>query len=521
VTADPALGAGASGRHDARRHAWAAMLGAAGSLLLFWPGVAMYDTVAQYGQVLGGAYDDWHPPAMARLWSLLAPLGPGATPMLALQFALWWLGFGLLAASCSNAASYSRTTTLCSRTATLCSRTATLCSRTTTSCSREGGSPGPHTPPSTGSTRHNNTGWLLLALGAWPPFLGWMAVVLKDAQMAGALIAATGVVGWWRLRGRTIPPTAIAGAALLIAYATLIRANAVFATAPLAAMLVPGKSAGWRTAAALLGIAGTLALAPVVNHHLLDAAPSGVERTEAIYDLAGIATRVPPGSPAAGLSAAEAREVSARGCSRAYFWDPLGEPSRCNATVERLRNIPVATLYATLATAALRHPFAYAAHRLAHLNSTERWLVPLHWPGAAPPLRSEPNEVGLGHPGAAARGWQRIAGLLVETPFGWPVVWVVLAAAGLASAARASLAPALFASALGQEASFTMLSIASDWRYHLWPIVATALGWALLGRPSPRAARIGGTALLLVVVAGLAARAVLPVPPQTYAGMLG
>ena len=57
------------------------------SLALFWPGTAMYDTVAQYRQVLSGVYDDWHPPAMARVWALLAAFGPGATPMLVLQLA--------------------------------------------------------------------------------------------------------------------------------------------------------------------------------------------------------------------------------------------------------------------------------------------------------------------------------------------------------------------------------------------------------------------------------------------------
>jgi len=42
------------------------------SLLLFWPGVALFDSVYQYRQALSGTYDDWHPPIMARLWSLFA-----------------------------------------------------------------------------------------------------------------------------------------------------------------------------------------------------------------------------------------------------------------------------------------------------------------------------------------------------------------------------------------------------------------------------------------------------------------
>lgn len=444
------------------------------SVLLFWPGVAMYDTVAQYGQVLSGDYDDWHPPALARLWHLLAPIGPGAVPMLVLQLAGYWSGLGLLAGA--------------------------LVAR-----------------------GRGRAGVAVLGIGLWPAFLGWQGVVLKDAQMAGALLAATGMIGWWRLRGRPLPFAAVAAAGLLIGYATLVRANAVFATAPLVAMLLP-FGGRWRLAVALFGIGATLAVAPVVNHRLLGAATSGVERTEAIYDLAGIATRVAPGDPHAGLTAAEAREVAVRGCSRPYFWDPLGDPSRCNATVERLRQVPVGALYLTLADAALHHPLAYAAHRLAHLNSTERWLVPVRWPGAAPPKRSEPNDLGLRSPGAVARAWQELAGWLVERPAGWPVAWLVLAATGLAVARRGSLAAALFVSALSGEASFAVLSIASDWRYHLWATVATALGLVLLVADRPplgRAVRIGGTVLALVVAAGLVARATLPLPPQTYAGMLG
>lgn len=444
------------------------------SMALFWPGVATFDTVAQYGQVLSGAYDDWHPPAMARWWSLIAPSGPGATPMLVMQLCLYWLGLGMLGAALA----------------------------------------------STGRIR---AGAAVLGIGLWPVFLGWQGVVLKDTQMVGALVAATGLVGWWRLRGRAVPVLAVAGAGVLIGYATAIRANAVFATVPLAVALLPGWSLRRRVTAGLLATGAVLMLSPVLNHRLLGAAASGVERTEAIYDLAGIAVRVEPGDSHVGLNAAETREVMRRGCSRPYFWDPLGEPARCDATVERLRRVPVGALYATLADAVLHHPIAYAAHRLRHLNSTERWLVPWRWPGASPPTRSEPNDLGLGEPGRAIREWQAVVAPSVETPAGWPIVWVVLAGTGLAIAARGSLAAALFVSALTQEASFAVLSIASDLRYHLWAMIATALGLVMLAgrRPFGRAGRVGGAVLAMVVIGGLVARTTLPLPPQTYAGMLG
>src|SRR3954452_18115298 len=159
--------------------AWAAML------VIWWPGAAMYDSVDQYGQALRGAYDDWHPPIMARLWSLFLLAWPGQAPMFVLQAALYWLGLGLVAAALAR-------------------------------------------------ERAPRAAAAMLALGALPLFAGWQAAVLKDAQMTGAMLAATGIACWWRLAGRRLPVAAGAVVALLLLYAALVRTNAVFAVAPLA-----------------------------------------------------------------------------------------------------------------------------------------------------------------------------------------------------------------------------------------------------------------------------------------------
>jgi len=463
------------------RPAIAAALLFAGSLALFWPGMVTFDGVFQYRQALSGVYDDWHPPAMARLWATLHPLGPGAAPMLVLQLAGYWLGFGLLAA---------------------------------------------------GLARRGRTvaAVAVLAIALFPPFLGWQGVVLKDAQMTGAMLAAVGLVAFWRLGERSVPRGAWAAVALLLGYATLVRANAVFASVPLAVMLAVGPVRWWAKAALLtVGTLAVLALAPVVNHGVMGAATSGVERTQALYDLAGIAVRVPEADDT-GLSHAEVRTIRARHCVTPFFWDPLGDPDHCDAAVDRLRHLPVGTLYAVLVRAILHHPLAYAGHRLAHLNSTERWLVPAGWIGAPPTAWNEPNELGLAQPGAAARRWQGLGALLVETPFGWPLLWGVVASFGMLALARADqtasvgLARALFVSALGLEVSFAAISIASDLRYHLWAMIATALGVVLAAAELGRERRVlwvGVGALALVMVAGTTARLLLPIPPASYAGMLG
>ena len=92
-----------------------------------------------------------------------------------------------------------------------------------------------------------------------------------------------------------------------------------------------------------------------------------------------------------------------------------------------------------------------------------------------------------------------------------------------ASAPARDVALALLSSALALEASFAILSIASDLRYHLWPMLATALASVLVLPIAPgerRVARWVALALLLVIAAGLATRAILPRPPATYAGMI-
>ena len=84
-------------RRAARTLGVAAAVLFAVSLALFWPGYVAYDSLAQYAQATSGHYEDWHPPIMARLWSLFGDRGPA--PMLAVQLGAYWLGLGLFAAA--------------------------------------------------------------------------------------------------------------------------------------------------------------------------------------------------------------------------------------------------------------------------------------------------------------------------------------------------------------------------------------------------------------------------------------
>ena len=448
----------------------AAAILACGQLLLAWPGVAPYDAVTQYAQALSGRFDDWHPPLMARLWQALLPLGGGAAPLLAVQTALYWLGLGLLAAALGE--------------------------------------------------RRPAQGAGVLLLGALPLFAGWEMVVVKDALMAAALVAATGLVGWWRLRGKPVPALGRGAIALLIVAATLLRANALFATLPLALLM---WRASWRRRALVGLIAGVVVIValPVVNQRLLGAEPTNVWRTLPIYDLGAMAA-----GGAAVLSPGEAGTLKPA-CASAYFWDPLGDPRYCGAFARRLEALPPRVLVGRWLMGALAHPLLYARHRLAHWQLSERLWIGTGLFGAAPPAHSEANKLGLSSPGRGAATWQRLAAGQAESPLGWPGLWTALAAALFIAGARRPPAPrrhlalAMAGSPVALEASFLVVSIAADLRYHLWPMLAAGLAALLLWPDLANRSRWAvALALLPVVLIGATARLLLPPAPASYQALL-
>lgn len=472
---------------------------AAASLVARWPGVAMYDSVTQYQQALAGAYNDWHPPIMARTWALLARIHGGTAPFLLLQMVAWWGGFGLLAAALGRQA------------------------------------------------RHGAAG-LVLLVGAAPLWLGWATIVLKDAQMACCLVAATGIAAYWRPlprdtaapdspRRRALPRAAGAAIMLLLVYATLVRGNAPFATIPFGLALF-----GWggvrrglvRCGLLLLVLAAVLGLAGPINHRLLGAEPSHVARALPIYDLAGIAhfarQAAPPGVSPAAWAAAERR-----GCYTPFYWNPYGEPAQCGFVGDALAAADDRGdgIFGQWIGAVVRHPIAYARHRIGHLNANLRFWVGPGERDATPPAVSEKNLIGLGgHPSAAGLTLIALAAVMAASPLGWPFLWLAIAVALLWATARAPatgqalLGRSLALSAALMSASFGLVSIASDLRYHLWSMVASALALVLLADARAverRRAIVAGAfvSLLLVVAilghAGLAPPVAQPRPVRSAA----
>ncbi len=452
----------------------AATLLALACIAALWPGVATYDTVSQYTQATSASYDDWHPPVMARLWAVLLGAGlPGTGPMLALQWTLLWAGIGLVAAALARA----------------------------------GG---------------GRAAWAVLAIPLMPVLASWMVCVLKDCQLIGALVAACGLVAWGRLARAHMPGWSVALVVVLLGYAALLRANAVFSVVPLALGWIEwgGVRRLW-VRALLLGVAclAVIAVSGPIDHRLFGAERSDVERTLPLFDMAGIAHHAHlatlPGLPPAVWTDAEARR-----CYTPFFWDSLGDPTKCGTIASRLafdRDDDAPSIGGQWIALIAHHPLAYLEHRLAHLNATLRIVAPADERLATGPATSLANPAGVGAPATrAAALLAPLAAWTAASPAGVPAVWLVLACGLFWTFAGAPLQPArtlglaLAGSGIVQTASFAVVSIASDLRYHLWLIVATLLAAAHLAacREVPgRRLRIALVATGAAALASVALRA--------------
>lgn len=466
----PAMPAPSSGKQLPLIIAGSATLLGLAQLALFYPGIASYDLIFAVREWASHAVGDWHPPVLIRLWQGLGATGlPALGTLYLIQTLLLWLGLGLLAVAQA----------------------------------REG---------------RRRSAILLLMVGVLPPVFGWMSEVLKDSQLSAALIAATGLVGHGRLRGRRVPPLAVGGVALLLLYATLLRQNALFSTLPLAAGLATSGQ-GPRPAVRPAILAGSLVLlvallSPLLNRHVFDARPAHAERSLQLYDMAGIAHFAElPTVP--GVAPAEWAEAERRGCYSGYAWDSYDMPANCPPIWATVRDRPLGRDWIGLI---LAHPIAYAEHRLNHWNTTLRFLVPRGEPRAAAQKYSTPNPwgLGLGHSPISAASY-KVQALFAATPLDWPVLWFALglamiwACSAMQPSPGRNLAGVLALSAVTQIASFLVVSVAADFRYHHWPIAAIAIAAALLaGEPVPAGRiRAAGIGIAAIIIAGGLARLLL------------
>lgn len=441
------------------------------NLALYWPGAMMNDSLNQYKEAVSGRFTDWHPPVMAWLWSVLRRVHDGPAPLFALHLCAYWAGIAAYADAARRLG-------------------------------------------------HRRIALALALSGAFPAFVFMNAYVIKDVGMAAALVAGSGLLFWFRSQGRRPGWGWAAAAALLLAYGTLVRTNAVFAIGPLLAYaMAPDR---WLRPLRLGAVAVVVALAAVpgsmvVNQLLFHPVQRHAVESLFLYDIAGTAAQLH--EPALLAPRARMSDEQLQACYSPFWWDSFSAWGPCGRWVAR-PDPDRATYGEGLAAQWLgtiaAHPLAWAEHRLKHFNSELFFLVPLKHMRFAPEYRGElPGFT----PYERFTPAQVRMDLVRKNPTVWPITWLAWGAALLVLLSRCAPSPGVLAarpllvSALAYSGAYLLVGVATDLRYHYWSLLASviatllvgpelAVGWRLRSRGLWAALLLTGA----VVAAGLAAR---------------
>lgn len=426
--------------------AWAALTGFALTCLCFYPGSLNPDAESSLYQAQVGVYFDWHPPAIAWIWSWLDAALPGPGGMYLLQLVGVWLGLALAI------------TLLLGR---------------------------------------RRVAWaVVLGIGLAPPLLAQATSIWKDLLMAGPLLCAWALLLLAARRWLAWPLVAALPCLLL---ATLVRHNAPPATLPLAlwwgALACRRWSSGSRGRALVFGAALWLAVtgaAFAINRGLTDRRAS-IYQHLLLFDLAGISLesgelllpRYQQSWPRSPRTLAELETVyDPRNSSTLMSIPPDAPPLRPTGDPRELAELRLAWR-----SAIRRHPGAYLAHRARVVLHAWGWLgspqAEAFWP-------VDPATVGpVGR--AAAAGLEALRNTWLFR--GWPYLLLLLSLAGVLTRRPPSVwrtaGWALILSAALYVLPFLAVITAKSVRYLYWPILASLVGLVTVAAQGrrPEAAR--------------------------------
>lgn len=423
------------------------------NILYRYPGELKYDAMIQYDQVISGVYNDFHPPVMARFWSLLHPIAVGTAPIYVAHLGMYWLAFILL-----------------------------------------------------GYELHRRgraiSGLIVVALGATPVLIMMNIVVISDVGLASSFMI---IVGLWlqvQRRGRWTASTAVM-VALLLFYGTLIRSNAVFAVPPLL-LLILGSRLTIASLPKTLALSAVIAvlLIPIssfVNHNVLGASPGGAMQTLQFFDVMGVA-RLSGDRSVLGEYAQQYPENEH--CYSPVMHDTLA--SRCQKFTDTVRSSP--ELRALWIGAIRKHPVRYVEHRLLNFNSAFYFYVP---PFHVRLARDDNDHATP--PYVSGKGW--LVDNLRSIPIFSAASMIILAVglyfmvgtAEYRDQAELTAVRGMLTSAILYSAAFVVVNVASEQRYSLWLLMTTMTSTVIAAsvlkkRLIARDPLVLGVAALLVVV---------------------
>jgi len=210
------------------------------TLFVFYPGYMTNDAVFVYEFARAGRYGDWQSPLMSILWRWIDPLAPGPGSMFVLTATLYWLGFGLLALAVAR--------------------------------------------------RSPLLALFVPLVALVPPAFMLLGMIWRDVLFGTVWLLAAAIAFAVADRDAAARWPAQALAVALVASGVLLRPNAVFAAAILAAYVIWPARFEWKRAAILFipAVAAGLALIHLTYYVLLDVKRENPLHSLIVFDIGGI-----------------------------------------------------------------------------------------------------------------------------------------------------------------------------------------------------------------------------------------
>lgn len=412
--------------------AWLALAGFVLSALVFYPGLFTPDSLRQFDQAQSGQFADWHPPTMAAVWRLLLLIYHGPQPLFLLHLALFWSGaFAVAEALARRGAAWAI--------------------------------------------------WFPL-VGFLPFVFNFLGVLWKDVALASSWFFAVAWTLHRRELGRAAHILELAAIWLVFSYGALVRANSIFAAAPLALYLAGGDVLSKRIwpqiAAGILTPTLILAGTHVIDNKILHAKHDYPEDSLLLFDLHGMSNVLDRNLLPGPWTPQEARRIP--GCYHPDSWSWFFDGNACGFIVDRYyeRNLwGSKSISSAWLETVKAHPGAYARHRIAFTSEFMRirWSTPPRdiWTDSAMEEARYAH-----HPGPIFRAYETLCENLADTPFFRPWFWLLVSGAAFAVSLRRAdsgtrrFASALCASAIIYLLTYIAVGVASDFRYAYWSICA-------------------------------------------------
>jgi hypothetical protein len=430
TTASPAhLSVAAPAPTHGRAAFLAALLAAAGfalTVLAFYPGYLTNDATFVHGYVQEWHLGDWQSPIMTMLWWLIDPLAPGSPSMFLLDAALYWLAFALVAATVARRAGY--------------------------------------------------VGLLVPLIALAPPGIMLLSMIWRDILFAASWLLAAALVYPVAERAGLARAILRLLALILLGFGILLRPNAIVAAPLLLAYIVWPARFEWKRTALLFvpALAAGYGLIHLVYYDILDVKRENPLHSLLVFDIGGT-THFSGENQFPVTWSAEQQELVLNRCYEPKLWDSYWTLEPCTFVMARLerpddRIFGTPRLFEAWKRALLAHPLAYLEHRATFMwtfLARYKLVLELYYLDNAP-LSHNPRFMAL------LPFYESLKETIIFRVGPWLLVAIGIVLWAWRARATPSGAFAIGTTGCGiiYVLSFTVLGVATDFRYGYWDVLA-------------------------------------------------